>query len=582
MLEKTNKTSETVLLCRNIGGEGRWPRLRAWGSLLCQCFLITVLTYSASGSASAKDKGEKSQKSERSSSKSEGSSFKSEKSYFKSEKESSKESDSKNEYEKSSSENSNNEGSRERTNRNNSSKNDREENDRDHDDDPPRTLVEMFERMGKQDKPKSSQKTRGGGRSGNDLNHVPHANNEILAVNLSPSGAAHARKLGFGVRGAMHMSNLSGNITSLIPPPGMSAKQARNLLQRDRPNEQFAVNQRYTFYQLARKDMVYQDEHTEPAQHAAACDGDKCFGRQVIRWRKDIQSCVKNLRIGVIDTQIDHEHPAFSGIAIHLGEFLPNGEKPAPSWHGTGVFGLLAGNPNSGTPGLVPQADFYVASIFFQDENGEIATNTYNLLNALEWMNSFDVKIINMSFSGPRDELIEKAIVRMSKQGVIFVAAVGNDGPSTSPSYPAAYDPVVAVTAVNKELRNYPYANRGERIDVAAPGVKIWSAVPNAREGYHTGTSFAVPFVTASIATLYKSGHANKQELLNRLEVIDLGPTGRDAIYGRGLMVAPSTCEGTGKAVAQESEKYQPTTIKQQPLTDKRLFPSSGPANGLR
>jgi len=558
---------------------------------LCRVLAIATLTCLAPFPLQARDKGEKSEKSESSSFKSESSSVKSESSSFKSESssstsESSSSKSSESEGSKSSSESSKSESSsKERTSQSSSSGSSHEGDDEEHNEGPPRTLTEMFERMGKSDTPKSSSKTRGLGRGGNDLGNISHANNEILAVNLSPAGAAHARKLGFSVRGDVPMSNLFGNVTSLIPPPGMNARQARDLMQRDRPNEQFAVNQHYTLYQLARKDMAGQDEHSEPARGASAstCDGDKCFGRQVIHWHTGIQSCVKDMRIGVIDTQIDHEHPAFAGTTIHLGEFLPHGEKPASPWHGTGVFGVLAGNANSGTPGLVPRAEFYVASIFFQEENGEVATDTFNLLNALEWMSTFDVKIINMSFSGPRDELVEKAIERMSKQGIIFVAAVGNDGPSASPSYPAAYRPVVAVTAVNKELRNYPYANRGEGIDVAAPGVKIWSAVPSAREGYHTGTSFAVPFVTASLAALYNSGHSNKQELLDRLAVIDLGPTGHDPIYGRGLMVAPTTCEGAENAVAQDSEKYQPTAVNGRPSsTDGRLTPSSGPSKGYR
>ena len=95
---------------------------------------------------------------------------------------------------------------------------------------------------------------------------------------------------------------------------------------------------------------------------------------------------------------------------------------------------------------------------------------------------------------------------------------------------------MIAVTAVTKDLRNYPYANRGEHIDVAAPGVDIWTAWPEAREGYRSGTSFASPFVTGVLA-IYPPDvlRGSKNNLLEHVNITDLGPPGRDPIYGRGL-----------------------------------------------
>ena len=244
----------------------------------------------------------------------------------------------------------------------------------------------------------------------------------------------------------------------------------------------------------------------------------------------------------------------------HNGGFVPDGATPAPPWHGTGVLALLAGDSDSGTPGMIPGAQFYFASAFFEDEKGEVSTDTLSVLSALEWMSAFDVKVVNVSFSGPRDELVEKAIDRMSREGVLFVAAVGNDGPTSAPGYPAAYASVIGVTAVSKELRNYPYANRGPAVEVAAPGVNIWSAVPDAREGYHTGTSFAAPYVTAIVATLYKSSlKARKDDLLSRLTLVDLGSPGRDPVYGRGLALAPTTCGGPSGPVAVSAPAAKPS-----------------------
>jgi subtilisin family serine protease len=362
----------------------------------------------------------------------------------------------------------------------------------------------------------------------------------------------------------------------------MNSRRARDLMQNGRPREQFAINQRYMLYHPARKNRARTSKHSIPARRGAErCSGNRCFAKQVIRWHSGIGSCAKNLRVGVIDTNVDSQHPAFAKANMQLGVFLPQGAKSADAWHGTGVVALLAGAPDSGTPGLIPEANFFIASVFTKDKRGDMATDTVSLLSALEWMSAFDVKVINMSFSGPKDELVEQAIERMNRQGVQFVAAVGNDGPSATPSYPASYRPVIAVTAINKDLRNYPYANRGNRVDLAAPGVDIWTAVPGGREGYHTGTSFAAPYVTAMLATIYNQTPVRqKQNLLDQFTVIDLGPRGRDPIYGRGLMVTPASCSDFGRAVAQDGGGSAPAPASPQSPSPAiiRTTPSSGPS----
>ena len=241
-----------------------------------------------------------------------------------------------------------------------------------------------------------------------------------------------------------------------------------------------------------------------------------------------------------------------------MGTFIPEGKTPAPNWHGTGVVALLAGDPSSGTPGLIPDGEFYAAGVFFTDPSGDFATDTVSILKALDWMSALNVKVVNMSFAGPRDELVQKAIARLAGKGMVFVAAAGNEGPTAAPSYPAAYKQVMAVTAVNRELRNYAYANRGGHIDVAAPGVRIWTAVPDAQEGYRSGTSFAAPYVTAIVATMLNgSPRRQKDDLLSLLRIVDLGPPGRDPIYGHGLLMAPAGCQPgftTETAIAKPSD----------------------------
>ena len=150
------------------------------------------------------------------------------------------------------------------------------------------------------------------------------------------------------------------------------------------------------------------------------------------------------------------------------------------------------------------------------------------------------------------------ATVTSGSLTVTFVAAAGNNGPVAPESYPAAYKDVIAVTAVNKDLENYRGANRGSYVDLSAPGVKIWTALPDGKEGFRTGTSFAAPFVTGIVAVrLAANPHwTSKEELLKGLTIRDLGPPGTDPIYGRGLAVAPQSCA----AKAQIAKKVAPAT----------------------
>lgn len=291
-------------------------------------------------------------------------------------------------------------------------------------------------------------------------------------------------------------------------------------------------------------------QNTAPAS-AEPCPESVCFGRKLINWNPEHTRCVKDVRVGVIDTSFDTSHPALRKIS-QISETFPVGSAPSSyDWHGTAVLSVLAGDPASGTPGLVPDATFLLAAAFRSDVNGNASTDTVRLLAALAWLEDHDVDIVNMSFSGPEDPSLARAIARMSKKGIVFIAAAGNMGPTASPSYPAAYPSVIAVTAVSREGFNYKNANRGSYIDFSAPGVDILAALPHARQGLRTGTSFAAPFVTAVVAasgaTVAQGGARGVQavsaaELMPRLPFEDIGPPGQDPIYGAGLVRAPQQC----------------------------------------
>jgi subtilisin family serine protease len=108
------------------------------------------------------------------------------------------------------------------------------------------------------------------------------------------------------------------------------------------------------------------------------------------------------------------------------------------------------------------------------------------------------------------------------------------------------------VTAIDRNLVAYRYASRGAHIDLAAPGVDVWTAIPGRLEGPQTGTSFAVPYVTAVVAValpeagLTPDGDAlsAKRRVLAHLRgnAKALGEEGHDPTFGAGLVQAPVSC----------------------------------------
>ena len=381
---------------------------------------------------------------------------------------------------------------------------------------------------------------------------------QILARNLTAATLEKAVALGMKAESSRNIGLLGDSVTQLNIPQSMDIFQALVALQQIAPDATLYVNQPYRLHPQSNEDGASARPSHEAAKPIGGCSPERCYGATAIGWQDDLRVCARDLKIGVIDTGIDGSHPALSREPerINYGTIGPEKRVAGNDLHGTGVLALLAGDPRSSTPGLIPRAKFYVADIFFADEKGLPVSTTMHLLEALDWMGRLQVQIVNLSLSGPKDDLVQMAIASMSqtrtidgetRPGTIFVAAAGNGGPGAPPSYPAAYTEVLAVTAVGRNLSGYRRANQGDYIDVSAPGVDIWTALPQGRQGFQTGTSFAAPYVTAVVASLYRTlplGVRSKSAILQRIPIRDLGTPGPDRVYGRGLVNAPATCDG--------------------------------------
>jgi len=240
------------------------------------------------------------------------------------------------------------------------------------------------------------------------------------------------------------------------------------------------------------------------------------------------------LRLGMIDSLVDTAHPALQKANIHSRAFASEGAV-LPAFHGTAIASIFAGR-DTDYVGLAPSAELYAAAVFEQDAaRGEIAS-TVSLVRALDWLISSGVDVVNISLAGPPNRLLEKALSRAAGRGVLILAAAGNGGPMAKPMYPAAYSSVMAVTAVDSHGRVFRLANRGDYVDLAAPGVGLLHARSGGGYATSSGTSFAVPFVATAAARLrLLTPYEDVREALLS-SVQDEGVPGRDDVYGYGVL----------------------------------------------
>ena len=254
--------------------------------------------------------------------------------------------------------------------------------------------------------------------------------------------------------------------------------------------------------------------------------------RDIVAWPPEGAACRSMPRIGLIDTPVEPGHAALLGSRIDTVSLLPAGLRAASAEHGTAVASVLVGQ--RGTPALLPQARLLAVSVFFQRE-GRVYTTAELLIRALDHLVLARVDVINLSLGGPDNRLLEQVVRRVRQLGIPLVAAAGNGGPQAPPSYPAAYEAVIAVLAVDLAGEPDARAPRGEHLDYAAPGVDIPVAQLGAGLVYRSGSSYAAPFVTALLA-------AGLGEESLRSAARDLGPPGHDAVYGWGLVRSSPAC----------------------------------------
>jgi subtilisin family serine protease len=243
-----------------------------------------------------------------------------------------------------------------------------------------------------------------------------------------------------------------------------------------------------------------------------------------------------NVTIAVIDSGIDASHPELTNTIADSFDAL--GSKEGAHAHGTGIAGAIAAHGR--LMGSAPEARIIAIRAFASAQDGA-ESSSYVILKSLNYAVLHGAQVINMSFAGPKDSLIERAIAAVAARDVVLVAAVGNAGPKSPPLYPAANPNVIAVSGTDSQDRLFTASNRGVHIALAAPGTDLFLPAPDKKYQMSSGTSFSAGYVSGVVALLLERNPALKPNEVRAMltsTARDLGDPGKDDLFGYGQVDA--------------------------------------------
>jgi type VII secretion-associated serine protease mycosin len=244
--------------------------------------------------------------------------------------------------------------------------------------------------------------------------------------------------------------------------------------------------------------------------------------------------------VAVVDTGVDRRHPDLRGKVLPgFNAFTGGSDADDDNGHGTAVSGLIAANTDNGAgvAGLCWGCKILPVKVLNSRGGGDDAT----VAAGIRWAADSGARIINMSLGGNEDsQTLHDAVNYAAGKGVLLVAASGNEHGDGNPvSYPAAYDNVVGVGATGNSDVITGFSNTGPYVDLAAPGVGLWTTLPGGAYGPPNGTSFSSPYVAGAAAlvfTLRPDLPAQDIACILQAGADDKGTAGRDDEYGWGRL----------------------------------------------
>jgi serine protease len=229
------------------------------------------------------------------------------------------------------------------------------------------------------------------------------------------------------------------------------------------------------------------------------------------------------VKVGIIDTGIDVDHPALRGAYRGGYDFVHNDSIPddeSSGGHGTFVAGVVLQ--------VAPEAEIYALKIFGKEDFFE----TSDLVRAIDWAIAHHLDVLNMSFAlETQFDNARRALDRAEAAGIIVVAAAGNA--SSWVDYPAVFDTTIAVGAIDAHEAVAAFSNHGPELDLAAPGVDIYSLAPHGSGLVATITSDSMTTISAAAFGGTRTGDVSGILVdcgIGRLDQIPLSLSGNVAL----------------------------------------------------
>ena len=263
--------------------------------------------------------------------------------------------------------------------------------------------------------------------------------------------------------------------------------------------------------QLAADPRVESVQPNQVFQSLRALAGDPYasfqYGPRVVRAdRAHAWVTGRGVRIAVIDTGVDTNHPDLTGRIVQTINFVEGGEKTfTADHHGTAVAGIIAARADDGVGiyGIAPDADVLAVKACWHRGPGipEAWCSSWTLAKAIDFAIIERARVLNLSLSGPPDPLLSRLITKsVEEQGITVVAAV-MEGRDPTLSFPSSLSTVIPVVASDSQGGVNARPAKHQAL-LAAPGVEVLTTVPQRAYNFLSGSSFAAAHVSGIVALL--------------------------------------------------------------------------------
>ena len=270
----------------------------------------------------------------------------------------------------------------------------------------------------------------------------------------------------------------------------------------------------------------------------------------------------RDVRVGILDSGVN-PHPDFEGRLLAGHNYMPDVPDPDDTadtyGHGTRVAGLVAAAGETGYVGTAPGAVLVPLKIT-DGKSVKISALCRAIYGGVD---DYGCRVLNLSLGVLTDyESLKEAVEYAESRGVVIVSAAGNGG-TTALYYPAAYETVIGVGAVDRSGALYTRSNRNESVWITAPGVDVRTTAASGGYTAATGTSFAVPQISGAAAVLLDAEPALSPAELRALlagTAADRGAAGYDTAFGYGVLDLGAALEALGGAADAHRLRFVPET----------------------